>query len=1105
MKPAIFLFIISCIVFNTPVRAIPADTIHVITHHKTTVVTDPSKGNKDYIRWGVFSKPTEPVRKIIMHVDFACPDTMRCADWDYSDRISILRQGGIHGNLQNYEIGRMLTPYGGAFGKNWHFEWEVEVTDFSLLLRDSVEINYNHSGYEPANDRGWAITIDFEIIKGKPAAEAISIRKIYDDHFEYGDSLKPITRKLIPVSFTADEGASFARLRVIQTGHGMDEPDGCGEFCKKTREIWYDGQMADSRAIWKKCGENPLYPQAGTWIYDRAGWCPGDLVQPDIYDIAVIPGSAHTLVFKMQSYVSPKPSANEVISAYLVQYKKPQAEMDISVDDVRAPSSKCIYSRANPRSANPAVIIRNSGSLRLENCIIRYGTTGFPYREFKWTGKLESMRSENVYLPGNIDSKPGSNSFEVSLSKPNGNDDEYPADNSLKTAFIPAPVLDTALLFYLLTNNEPSHNSWKIQSAGGKIVKERKLGSLTEKTEYRDTLKLAPGPYLLIMSDTAGDGLEFWNNKEGGRGIARLLNCRGELIKSFESDCGSGWVYNFTAGYHPDTVDRNACSIGLYPTRTKDFTTLDYFANKTEDVTVRIASDPGASVVEEHLYPKLKEGMFTYDLRRYPSGRFYLKVLVNGEEKFNKRIRYTAEPPANAEPPYDWPKDSLVSRNLKTWQDWKFGILIHWGAYSEWGVVESWSLCPEDEGWCQRRGPYSDDWFTYKKAYEDIRKTFYPDKFNPEHWAKAAHDAGMRYVVFTTKHHDGFCMFDTKFTDYKITDAASAFSKNPRSNVVKEVFSAFRKEGLAIGAYFSKPDWHCPDYWWPYFPALDRNVNYDPAKYPDRWKSFQKFTFNQIDEITKEYGKIDILWLDGGQVRPANTLTEETKPWLGKHLWIQDVDMPTIAKMARKNQPGILIVDRTVHGDFENYRTPEQQIPANVPAYPWESCITLGDSWYHTGPGEHYKSLNWVISTLVKIVAKGGNLLLGIGPDKTGEFAPEAYLRLQQIGEWMKVNGEAIYNSRPLAPYQQDNICFTQSKDGKTKYLFFLAKENEALPASVNLPAGFAGKASEASLPGHPQTLKIRSKDGKRTVIIPASYLKTMAKSPALVIRITEK
>ena len=125
----------------------------------------------------------------------------------------------------------------------------------------------------------------------------------------------------------------------------------------------------------------------------------------------------------------------------------------------------------------------------------------------------------------------------------------------------------------------------------------------------------------------------------------------------------------------------------------------------------------------------------------------------------------------------------------------------------------------------------------------------------------------MRYVVFTTKHHDGFCMFDTKQTDYKITDPACPFSGNPRANVTKEIFEAFRKQGFMIGAYFSKPDWHNENYWWPNFATPDRNVNYDIPKYPDRWKKFVDFTHNQILELMTDYGRIDILWLDGGWVR----------------------------------------------------------------------------------------------------------------------------------------------------------------------------------------------------------------------------------------------
>jgi alpha-L-fucosidase len=259
------------------------------------------------------------------------------------------------------------------------------------------------------------------------------------------------------------------------------------------------------------------------------------------------------------------------------------------------------------------------------------------------------------------------------------------------------------------------------------------------------------------------------------------------------------------------------------------------------------------------------------------------------------------------QPEYVAPTDTAVLQKLKQWQDLKFGLFMHWGPYSEWGVVESWSLCPEDEGWTQRKGPYAADYYTYKKAYENLQTTFNPTHFDPDKWVKAARDAGMKYVVFTTKHHDGFCMFDTKETDYKVTSPKTAFSTSPRSNVADEIFKAFRKQDFMIGAYFSKPDWHSPYYWNPYFPPKDRNVNYDPAKYPERWQHFKDFTFNQIRELMSNYGKIDILWLDGGWVRPLNKSDSVTAREMGSK-YNQDIDMPKIAQMARAKQPGLIMV-----------------------------------------------------------------------------------------------------------------------------------------------------------------------------------------------------
>lgn len=425
---------------------------------------------------------------------------------------------------------------------------------------------------------------------------------------------------------------------------------------------------------------------------------------------------------------------------------------------------------------------------------------------------------------------------------------------------------------------------------------------------------------------------------------------------------------------------------------------------------------------------------------------------------------------------YVVPTDPLVQQKLAKWQDVKFGLMMHWGTYSQWGIVESWSLCPEDEGWCERKGPHSHNWYEYKKAYEGIAKEFNPVKFNPEKWATAAKNAGMKYLVFTTKHHDGFAMFDSKHTDYKITN--TPFGSNPKSNITKEILSAFRKEGFMTGTYFSKPDWNVDSYWWPYFPPKDRNSTYDPKKKPEIWEKFKTFTYNQIEELMTDYGSVDILWLDGGWVRPFNTIDPKIN-WQKSIPYEQDIDMAKIAKMARSHQPGLLVVDRTVTGEFENYVTPEQQIPDHYMSIPWESCITMGDSWSYI-PKENFKSTEKLIHTLVDIVAKGGNLLLNVAPGPDGEWHQEAYTRLDEIGKWMKTNSVGIYETKPLAPYRQGKWAYT--KKGNTTYAFYLAEAGEKLPTSLKPEGLTIPKNAKITLAESKKALK--QKDG--SILIPA-------------------
>lgn len=421
--------------------------------------------------------------------------------------------------------------------------------------------------------------------------------------------------------------------------------------------------------------------------------------------------------------------------------------------------------------------------------------------------------------------------------------------------------------------------------------------------------------------------------------------------------------------------------------------------------------------------------------------------------------------------------DPLVLEKLERWQDLKFGLLMHWGPYSQWGVVESWSICPEDEGWCRRS---LEDYYAYVRKYEDLKKTFNPVRFDPGGWARAAREAGMRYVVFTTKHHDGFCMFDTAYTDYKITSPECPFHSDPRADVTKAVFEAFRKEGFWVGAYFSKPDWHSEYYWWPNFPPRDRNVNYDPQAYPERWAKFVEFTHNQVLELMTKYGKVDILWLDGGWVSKKSEaelagayqkrVERSATGFLKSQVISQDIRLDELVRLCREKQPGLIVVDRAVPGRHQNYLTPENRVPDKALLFPWESCIISGGGWSFT-PDAEYMDGRRAVHLLVDIVSKGGNLLLNIAPGPDGTWQQGAYDLLREYGAWMKVNGEAVYGTRPVAPYEEDSIRLTRAKNGAV-YFIYLAAEGESLPAVVHVGSNRPEPGTRLTLLGSGAALK---------------------------------
>jgi alpha-L-fucosidase len=347
-------------------------------------------------------------------------------------------------------------------------------------------------------------------------------------------------------------------------------------------------------------------------------------------------------------------------------------------------------------------------------------------------------------------------------------------------------------------------------------------------------------------------------------------------------------------------------------------------------------------------------------------------------------------------------------KRLQWWQEARFGMFIHFGTYSVAARAE---------------------WLKSVEKMDNETYKFYFDHFNPslfdaKEWARLAKQAGMKYVVLTAKHHEGFALWDTKVSDYKITNTPF------KRDLVKEYVEALRAEGLKVGLYFSIIDWTHPDY--PKF-ADDHHPMRGSEKYKNEkinWDNYLKFMHGQIRELCTNYGKIDVMWFDFsyGEMKGEK--------WKSKEL-VQMVRslQPDIILNNRLGGDGTTAFDENSLGDFE---TPEQVIPdsmkvdKNGKLIPWESCITLNNSWGYNRYDNNWKSPELVIHTLVNCVSKGGNLLLNVGPEPSGKIPPKSVEILQEVGAWMERNNRSIYGCGPAQLPKQNWGTFTQNG----KYLY---------------------------------------------------------------------
>ncbi|MGQ7868902.1 peptide-N-glycosidase F-related protein [Sunxiuqinia sp. sy24] len=634
-----FLLYVGLIALASCSQKIEPQTLVVTSHDQETIVCEPS-GSSYFKQWAVFPGAEEPVRRVFMDVTLGHPDSINIAHWDYLDHITLRRAGGVNGESLDLEIGRMLTPYGSNFKKDWQWKWRVDVTDFASLLRDSVEVEYMHSGYE-SKEVGWELTIDFEISIGKPVAELVRYDKVFAGNYAYGDSTKPITESLAPIEMEMHPEAKLGRLRIQHTGHGMDRPRGCSEFCSRWREVVLDGTVIDRRDMWKECADNALYPQGGTWIFDRAYWCPGDLQKADLIDFPITQTS-HTLDLELEPYTAQRNvQANESIQSMLFQYKQPNSRHDVAIEEILVPNKSVELNRLNPSCFEPRIVVRNLGSEPVQALDIVYGTEGFDFKTFTWIGELGFYEEQVIVLPGVIDFNFGENVFAVEVSLAGGATDEWDADNSRQAQFVSPKEMPEKMVLTYKSNNAPGDNTIRVINNQQEVVFERTPERSEANMLYSDTLFLSEGKYRLALQDTAHNGLEFWFMPKQGYGYLYLSDLDGKVLHRFESDCGVGEKLDFTTSKTP-RIDENVEQelYILHPRMFKSKTELMVNTEKPSDGEIHILAD--GDLVKTIPFKQVEHKTFDIDFADFEDGRYVVELFVEGESKLKLRVNKTS-------------------------------------------------------------------------------------------------------------------------------------------------------------------------------------------------------------------------------------------------------------------------------------------------------------------------------------------------------------------------------------------------------------------------------------------------------------------------------
>ena len=491
--------------------------------------------------------------KILMVRKLKCDSATRgdqypCGEWDYHTHTMLYLPDGD--TVEGFELGSFITPYGKRLemGGEAGWTWVYDVTDYAPLLKGTVDLK--------SGNNQELLDMQFIFIEGTPPRDVISVQNIWPQGlYKYvylaDDSLLKAKKIVL------DPHAEGYMLRARISGHGHNGPRNCCEWDSKTHTYYINDWDHFRWNVWTDCGFNAIYPQGGTWPFDRAGWCPGTKVDEHDFELTpfVHPGDTITLDYGIEMYKNNGEKDGEFrMSHQLFTYGPPNFNVDASIEDIMAPSDKDVYSRINPICSNPVIVIRNLGKLPLKKVGIEYGLLDGPKTSFTWVGHLEFLEKEEVVLPApDWQDFEGKLVFEVELTDPNGTDDERPHNNRLNAKVLAPEVLPAEFILYIEPNDlgRDRDNAYFLTDDCGSVMYARE--DFTSDTLFTDTISLEPGCYEFRLTDKVEDGMNrhwwyYYENPEmmGKNGRIEIHDLEGDVIRRFPYDFGQEILYRFS-------------------------------------------------------------------------------------------------------------------------------------------------------------------------------------------------------------------------------------------------------------------------------------------------------------------------------------------------------------------------------------------------------------------------------------------------------------------------------------------------------------------------------------------------------------------------------